>query len=252
MDQVKAAAKSLLGSLTRRAKPVAFAVNHLLSLLVAGLAGSAEYRSIDTISNHFLRSTQTNRGRALEVSEIKYLKQFGSLATRRSIIVPTLDAAGGSSRELMRLSFLTSLVFRRNLKDGSIPGLRLCANVECYFGCRQAVRGARNLLKPGGAFLGTVAGISPSVATMLNGGAIIGGFTPQGSPVSLDGTSGMRSRLWNTGTSLPRLRCCRSSRWKACLPPNLLAPVDPDYPVVMGFLARFTRRKNLSRGVANG
>lgn len=84
MDQVKAAAKSLLGSLTRRrAKPVAFAdLNHVEP--VSRRLGWERGMPIDRyLFNHFLRSTRAKSWAML--SKLAKLNTLSSLVARRDV-----------------------------------------------------------------------------------------------------------------------------------------------------------------------
>jgi hypothetical protein len=236
MDRVKAAAKSLLWSLTRRAKPVAFADLNHVEPVSRGL-GWERGMPIDRYYIQSFLAEHANKivGDALEVGEIKYLKQFGSLATRRSIIVPTLDAArGGSRADEIIVSDLTCLSPEL---EGRFDTFVCTHTLNFISDVDGAVRGARSLLKLGGAFLGTVAGITQISRYDAERWGDYWRFAPQGIASLLGRHFGDGVEVVEYGNLTAALALLQGFAVEDLPSANLLAPVDPDYPVVMGFLA---------------
>jgi SAM-dependent methyltransferase len=105
-----------------------------------------------------MANADTIVGRAVEVDELKYLKEFGADATEKYILSPNKNIVK-SDPEVDRI-IIGDLTDPMSLPEGAIDCFVCTQTINFIYDMKAAVRGAYRLLAPGGVFLGTVAGIS--------------------------------------------------------------------------------------------
>ena len=98
------------------------------------------------------------RGQALEVGELKYLNEYGHRATHKVILAPNQDVV--KARDTKNEVLIGDLT-----QPDSLPITRfdcfVCTQMlNVIYDVKVAIRGAHQLLAPGGAFLGTAVSIS--------------------------------------------------------------------------------------------
>ncbi len=231
--------KALFRAIIRRSRPVTFA-NPSETTPVSRAFGLDRGVPIDRhyIGEFLSRHSDAIRGEALEVGETKYLRQFGGLTTSRSVLVPSLDALSGRGERagtlVADLSRIPPDIANRFDTFVCTQTLNFIADVD------GAVQGARTLLKVGGIFLGTVAGISQVSRYDASRWGDYWRFTPQGIGSLLRRHFGETVQITEFGNLTAALALLQGLAVEDLPSPDLLAPVDPDYPVILGFLAHKT------------
>jgi SAM-dependent methyltransferase len=233
---IRATALRLITALVRRSRPISF-----------GALGSLEPVSrafgLDRgtpIDRHYIemflaeRSTQIS-GAALEVGEIRYLGRFGSQASRRCILVPTADVADRRSRaDEVVVADLAALPKGLNERFDTF----VCTQtLNFIFDAAAAVRGAHQLLRPGGVFIGTVAGISQVSRHDADRWGDYWRFTPQGIEGLLKANFGGSVEIVHYGNVVAAMAMLQGLALEDLPSMDILAPPDRDYPVILGFVA---------------
>jgi SAM-dependent methyltransferase len=97
-------------------------------------------------------------GRAIEIGELRYLKEFGARANEKYILAPSKDIV--KSDPEVRRTIIGDLTAPMSLPEGVADCFVCTQTINFVYDIRGAIRGAHRLLAPGGVFLGTVSGIS--------------------------------------------------------------------------------------------
>jgi SAM-dependent methyltransferase len=144
----------ILMAITRQKSPVLF--NDMLRAIpVSSLFGSERGTPVDRyyIDRFLLENASLIFGDVLEVGSNDYTRRFGGARVSRSHILHTVnsDVPG---------AIVADLTDKSTLPVSSYDCFICTQTLNFIFDVQSAVEGALHLLKPGGVFLGTVAGIS--------------------------------------------------------------------------------------------
>jgi SAM-dependent methyltransferase len=231
---VKSVLKPLIQGLVRRAVPVQFADPAALDP-VSRFFGIDRGQPIDrAYIAAFLNSQKAVIvGRALEVAEVRYLGQFDGVRERHVLAAePSAVKPAGADGIAV-----ADLCDPRTLPEAAFDCFVCTQTLNFIFDVPSAVAGAHRLLKPGGAFVGTVSGIAQVSRYDADRWGDYWRFTEQSLRRLLSAAFGndvLIEPFGNVGAAVALLQGLAVEDLQS---PDLLTPVDRDYPVILGFRA---------------
>jgi hypothetical protein len=175
------------------------------------------------------------RGDALEVAEFRYLGQFGDRITKKRVLVPRLDIA---SPEVDKGDVLVAdLTIPSSCPKDAFNCFVCTQTLQFIYDIHSAIRSAHEMLHPGGVFLGTVSGISQISRYDMDRWGDYWRFTDLSLKKSLGEAFGENVRISSMGNSLAAQLHIQGVAVEDLAKPALLDEHDPDYPVILGFVA---------------
>lgn len=228
--------KSLLQAAVRRGKPVVFgdlSRTEPVSKIFGGERGTAIDRYY--IDSYLAAKRKLISGDALEVAEIPYLTKFAGedvkkyiLAPDQGIVRPDHGADGVVVGDLTR---------RETLPENQFDCFVCTQTFNFIYDVRSAIFGARHLLKPGGALLGTVSGIAQISRYDMDRWGDYWRFTPLSMKMLLGEVFGPSVDVDAFGNSLAAQIYLQGIAVEDLPVRSVLDERDNDYPVIIGFCA---------------
>jgi SAM-dependent methyltransferase len=174
-------------------------------------------------------------GRALEVGELLYLKEFGARANEKYILAPSKDIV--KSDPEVRRTIIGDLTAPASL-PGSVVDCFVCTQtINFVYDMRGAIRGAHRLLAPGGVFLGTVSGISQISRYDMDRWGDYWRFTTLSLERMLGEVFGSKVEVKSFGNALAAQALLQGIAVEDLPNCELLNVHDEDYQLIIGFKA---------------
>jgi SAM-dependent methyltransferase len=241
--------RSLLKTLLRPLRPgIEFARRGVLGLPAVGAVDFGDLRRTAPISRKFgvdrglpvdrfyverflAAEADAIRGQVLEIGEDTYTRRFGGQRVTGSDV---LHVSGDNPAA----TIVADLADAPQIPDGRFDSIVLTQTLQLIFDPPAALRTLHRILKPGGALLVTVPGISPVATRSVWGPSWYWSFTE----ASLRRLLGARfearhCRLETHGNVLAAVAFLEGLAAED-LAPDELSAADPDYPVIITALVR--------------
>lgn len=232
LSNLRALAKALM----RRSAPVAFGDLNRVQPVSRDM-GWARGTPIDRrYIDAFLTEQQSLiSGSAVEVAEARYIRQYGSNVRQQTILAPAEGIAHPDSRTAV---LIADLAMPETVPEAQFDTFVCTQTYNFIYEARTAIASSRRLLREGGHLIGTVAGFSQvsrydadrwgdywrfseaAVRRML-------GEAFDGEPITRVYGNALASQALIQGLAVEDLPDAA-----------LLDHEDPDYPIIIGFVAR--------------
>ena len=174
-------------------------------------------------------------GRAIEVGEIRYLKDFGSGASEKCIIAPAKEIVK-PNREVGTI-IIGDLTAPASLPENAFDCFVCTQTINFIYDTKAAVRGAFRILAPKGTFLGTVAGISQISRYDMDRWGDYWRFTTLSLSRMLSDVFGTNVEIRSFGNALAAPALLQGLAVEDLPNRSLLDQHDDDYQVIIGFRA---------------
>lgn len=174
-------------------------------------------------------------GDALEVGEFRYLSRFGDRVRKKKILVPRSEVAPSelSTDDIV----VADLSVPSSCPENSFDCFVCTQTLQFIFDVHTAVHSAYGLLRPKGMFLGTVSGISQVSRYDMDRWGDYWRFTHLSLKKSLIAAFGDNVSIFSMGNALAAQLLLQGVAVEDLPDPALLEEQDPDYPVILGFVA---------------
>jgi len=173
------------------------------------------------------------RGQVLEIGEDTYTRRFGGQRVTGHDVLHVTDGNPAAT-------IVADLAEAPQIPDGRFDSIVLTQTLQLIFDPPAALRTLHRILKPGGALLVTVPGISPVATQSAWGPTWYWSFTEASLRRLLAATFEARDcRLETHGNVLTAVAFLEGLAVEDLTPVELSSP-DPDYPVIITALARKT------------
>lgn len=170
------------------------------------------------------------RGCVLEVGDSVYTHRFGD---DRIIQSDVLNLASDNPAATL----VADLTNTATLPQRAFDTFVCTQTLGCIFDVRKAVRGIRHLLRPGGVFLGTVAGISQVSRWDMDHWGDYWRFTSLSVKRLFSPVFGNSLQTKSYGNALAATAFVQGIAVEDLPYPHLLDEFDPDYEVIIGIQA---------------
>lgn len=187
------------------------------------------------IDGFIARNATSIAGEVLEVGEPRYARSLGH-AARCTVLAPSAGAVqsvDGSSDVL-----IADLSNPSSLPEERFDCFICTQTLNFIYDVKAAVEGAHRLLKPGGTFLGTVAGIQQISRFDMDRWGDYWRFTNKSLDRLLHGTFGEDVTVSCMGNALAAQLILQGVCVEDLPDRSVLTPVDEDYQAIIGFVAR--------------
>lgn len=232
IDFIKMTVKSVL----RKKTPVTFGDFARIEP-VSRFLGTERGKPIDRqYIDAFLNAERKQiRGSALEVGELRYVPRFGHDILRQSVLAISPKAV--SSHIGLEELIIADLSLPETVPEGDFDCFVCTQTLNFIYDFKSAIQSARRLLKPGGSFIGTVAGISPISRYDADRWGDYWRFTEMSLGRLLTEIFGPNITIRSYGNALTAQAflqglCCEDFPDYSVFEKN-----DKDFPVVIGFVA---------------
>jgi SAM-dependent methyltransferase len=232
MGSLRARGGELLRLLARRRAPVDFA--GLSQLEPASRKfGFDRGTPIDRYYIERFLGARANllQGRSLEVGDDAYTRRFGDARVRQRDILHVTAGHPGAT-------LIADLAEPSTLPMGMFDCFLCTQTLNFLFDVPRAVEGAHRLLKPGGVWLLTVAGVSQVSRHDQERWGAFWGFTEDSIRRLLEPAFGEEFEVQTFGNLVAAIALLQGLAVEDLPDPSLLDRLDPDYPVLIGATAR--------------
>jgi len=170
------------------------------------------------------------RGRVLEISDSHYSKKYGENVERFEVLYPTADN--------VKATVIGDLTDMSTLPVEIIDCFICTQTFNFIFDVEKAVRGAHQLLKPGGVLLATVAGLCQISRYDMDRWGDYWRFTTASVQRVFEQVFGDDLKVNSYGNVLAACALLQGVAVEDIPKPALLDDNDPDYQVVITVVAR--------------
>lgn len=194
--------------------------------------GTERGTSIDRrfIEDFLAANAERIRGRAMEIAEPTYVRQFGGA---RVTEVEVLHATEGNPNATL----VGDLTRPETLPENLVDCFVCTQTLNFIYDFRGAIRGLHRILKPGGAVLATLAGISQISRYDMDRWGDYWRFTSKSASLMFSETFGSRVTVSTYGNALAASAFLQGLAVEDLPDPALLDHVDPDYQMIVAVVA---------------
>lgn len=227
-------ARKLVQLLRRRREPVVFGDLSRFEP-IGSEYGIARGTPIDRFYIHKYLTAHQNliAGKAIEIGEVRYLAEFGDNVQEAWVLGAPQDSRVDSSQRVV-VADLTANDVPADLFDCFV----CTQTLNVIFDVAGAIRGACTILRPGGVFVGTVAGIAQVSRYDMDRWGDYWRFTTKSMERLLQASFGDDVVVESFGNSLAAQLFLQGVVLEDLKDTSILEPNDHNYQVVIGFRAR--------------
>jgi SAM-dependent methyltransferase len=234
---LKEGAKRLLSALVRKKTPIVFGDPNR----IAPLSRTFGFDRGSPIGRHYVDSFIAHNhlliaGDCLEVGETRYLTQHAASVTSKTILAPTEAAV--ASRSGADGVLIGDLADPATLPHDRFDCFVCTQTLSFIYDFAAAIEGSHRLLRKGGVFLGTVPGLQQISRYDFDRWGDYWRFTTQSMQKALTPVFGSDVKVQCYGNALAAQLILQGIVLEDLPDPAVVDPVDEDYQVIIGFVAR--------------